>query len=84
MPFVIQLVWNNKQLESYLLTASLQHAEEAAQISAGAAQQRRPLIAVAVIAVTCNYHVQRMKTSFKKKKEQSIPLLVSEKDVRLH
>lgn len=36
MPFVIQLVWNNKQFESYLRTASLQRAEEAAQISAGA------------------------------------------------
>lgn len=75
MPFVIQSVWNNKQLESYLLTASLQHAEEAAQISAGATQQRRPLIAVAVIRLTGNYHVQRMKLAFKK--ISSILLLIS-------
>lgn len=67
MPFVIQLVWNNKQfIASYLLTASLQHAGEAAQLSAGATQQRRSLIAVEVITVTCNYHVQRVKPAFKK------------------
>lgn len=69
MPFVIQLVWNNKQFESYLRTASLQRAEEAAQISAGAPpplQQRRSLKAAAVITVACNYHVQRMKLAFKK------------------
>lgn len=67
LPFVIQLVWNNKQfIASYLLTASLQHAGEAAQLSAGASQQRRSLIAVEVITVTCNYHVQRVKPAFKK------------------
>lgn len=65
MSFVIQLVWNNKQfIASYLLTASLQHAGGAAQLSAGATQQRRSLIAVEVITVTCNYHVQKGETSF--------------------
>lgn len=66
MPFVIQLVWNNKQLVSYLLTASLLNAGEAAQISAGATQQRRSLIAVEVITMICNYQVQRAKPASEK------------------